>query len=248
MIPSSFVMVDKFPLTLSGKVDRKALPEPDKGRRELGKEYVAARTPTEQILADIWSQVLGVERIGIYDNFFDLGGHSLLATQAVSRIRDTFKIELPLRMIIQKPTIAGLASSIGEAKRERWSVKAHPLKPILREGDPPLSFAQERFWFLNQLEPSISAYNITTAVRIRGELNVGVLERCLNEIIRRHEVLRTSFRTVDGTPVQVISQKINPELKIEDLTKFSETDLEKEARRLVTDDAQKPFDFSEDLF
>jgi acyl-CoA synthetase (AMP-forming)/AMP-acid ligase II/acyl carrier protein len=112
MIPSSFVMLDEFPLTPSGKVDRKALPKPDKARPELGEEFVAPRTPTEQKLADIWAQVLGVERIGIYDDFFDLGGHSLLATQVVSRVRDAFNVELPIKRLIAEPTIAGIAESI----------------------------------------------------------------------------------------------------------------------------------------
>ena len=119
MVPAGFVLLDSFPLTPNGKVDRRALPSPDEARPELDKAFVEFRTPTEELLADIWAQVLGVERVGIYDDFFDLGGHSLLATQVVSRIRETFQVEMPLRRLFETPTVAGLAESLELSRRDR---------------------------------------------------------------------------------------------------------------------------------
>ncbi len=244
MVPSSFVTLDELPLTPSGKVDRKALPEPDKTRPELGREFVAPRTPTEEILSDIWAQVLGIEKVGVYDNFFELGGHSLLATQVVSRTRDAFKVELPLRNLIEKPTVARLAEIIDEEKKKGEELEGPPIKPIPRDIELPVSFAQERLWFLDQFDPGSSAYNMPVAVRVRGRLDVELLERSINEIIRRHGSLRTTFKSVDGKPVQVIAPELSFTLPVIDLSELPEEQRESRARTLAIEEFTKPFDLA----
>ena len=185
MVPAVFVLLDAFPLTANGKVDRRALPTPEGRRPELDEAFVACRTPTEELLADIWRQVLGVERVGIYDNFFQLGGHSLLATQVVSRIREAFQVEMPLRRLFETPTVAGLAESIEGGRGT--GLQAPPIVPVPRDGELPLSFAQQRLWFIDQLEPGSSVYNFPAAVRLKGPLNLVALKQSLNEIVKRHE-------------------------------------------------------------
>ncbi len=244
MVPAVFMMLDSFPLTPNGKVDRRALPFPGDARPELGKAFVEFRTPTEELLADIWAQVLGVERVGIYDDFFDLGGHSLLATQVVSRIRETFQVEVPLRRLFETPTVAGLAESLDLSHRDEQNLQQPPIQPVPRDGDLPLSFAQQRLWFIDQLDPGNSVYNFPVAVRLKGSLNPAALNRSLNEIVRRHEALRTTFSTLDGQPVQVIAPRLNITLPIVDLTKIPELERENEVQRLVVEEARRPFDLA----
>ena len=244
MVPAVFLTLDRFPLTPNGKVDRRALPVPTDTRPELGRAFVEFRTPTEELLVDIWSQVLEVERVGIYDDFFDLGGHSLLATQVVSRIRETFKLEMPLRRLFETPTVAGLAESLELSRRGDVSRQLTPIEPVPRDGDLPLSFAQQRLWFIDQLDPGNSVYNFPVAVRLKGVLNLAALERSLNEIVRRHEALRTTFSTVDGQPTQVIASRLSIGLPVVDLRKLSEVAAEKEVQRLVVEEARRPFDLA----
>ena len=169
MIPSAFVMLSDLPLTLNGKVDRKALPIPDMTRpKEMEEGFVAPGTPTEEILAEIWAEILKLEKVGIHENFFELGGHSLLATQVVSRVRGVFQVELPLRFFFESPTVAGLSERIEETRREKTGFQVLPILPIPRDGDLPVSFAQQRLWFLDQLEPNSSVYNIPSAQRLKG--------------------------------------------------------------------------------
>ena len=242
MVPAVFVLLEAFPLTANGKVDRHALPTPDGQRPELDEAFVAGRTPTEELLAEIWAQVLGVERVGIYDNFFQLGGHSLLATQVVSRIRQAFRVEMPLRRLFEAPTVAGLAETI-DADRGA-GLQAPPIVRIPRDGELPLSFAQQRLWFMDQLEPGGSVYNFPAAVRLKGPLDVAALRLSLNEIIRRHEVLRTTFAMVDGRPVQVIAPLLTLNLPILELRDLPEAEREAEVQRLATNEARRPFDLA----
>jgi amino acid adenylation domain-containing protein len=245
MVPALFVLLDTLPLTPNGKVDRRALPAPDRTRPELDKTFVAPRTPTEELLSEIWAQVLDIERVGIHDNFFDLGGHSLLATQVVSRIREAFQVELPLRRLFEVPTVAGLAESIEVADRAGQNLVAPPILPVPRDGNLALSFAQQRLWFIEQLAPGNSAYHIPAAIRLRGPLNLAALEQCLNQIVQRHESLRTTFAMVDGQPVQVIAPALTIELPVVDLRNLPEAERETEVRRLVTEGAMRPFDLSQ---
>ncbi len=195
----------------NGKIDRRALPAPDRTRPELDESYVGARTQTEKVLAEIWAKLLNVEQLGIHDDFFDLGGHSLLATQLVSRVRETFEVELPLRRLFETPTIVGLGESVEAARYAAPALSAPPIGPVSRNAELALSFAQHRLWFFGQLEPGISTYNMPAAVRLKGPLNLAALERSFNEIVNRHESLRTTFAMVDGPPTQVIA----PTLTIE---------------------------------
>ena len=204
MIPAAFVMLEEMPLTRNGKVDRRALPAPEEVRTGRRSDFVAPRTPVEEVLAGIWSDVLRTTRIGVNDNFFELGGHSLLAMQVVSRIREAFSVEIPVRAIFEKPTLAMLAAEVEQLMYQGGSLQAAPVVRTSRDIELPLSFAQQRLWFIDRLTPESPLYNMPMAVRLDGALNLDALERTLREIVRRHEVLRTNFVTVEGKPVQVI--------------------------------------------
>src|SRR6185369_13273961 len=204
MVPSAFVSLAALPLTSTGKVDRKSLPAPE--RQQPEEDWVAPRTPVEEVLAGIWAELLGLDRVGAVDHFFALGGHSLLATRVMSRLRGAFGVELPLRDLFEAPTVAGLAARVDAALHSLHSpqMPAPPLVPVPRHERLPLSFAQQRLWFIDQLEPGSPLYNMPVALRVEGPLDAGVLALCLGEIVRRHEALRTVFAVRDGAPMQVI--------------------------------------------
>jgi amino acid adenylation domain-containing protein len=243
MVPSGFVMLEAIPLTPNGKIDRRALPEPDTARPELESAYIAPRTAIEEVVAGIWTQVLGLEQVGMRDRFFDLGGHSLLATQVISRLREAFQVEIPLRSLFESPTVAGLAERIETACRAQQNLQIPPLVPVSREEKLPLSFAQQRLWFLDQLNPG-DAYNIPAAVRLVGALNIVALEQSFQEIIQRHEALRTIFATEAGQPVQVIIPSVTFKLPVIDL-RLPPSEREAEVLRLATEEAQRPFDLTQ---
>ena len=242
MVPAAFVVLDRLPLTPNGKLDRKALPAPDLASAE--ERYVAPRTPVEEVLAGIWAEVLRLERVGVEESFFELGGHSLLATRVVSRIRAVFAAELPLRALFEGPTVAELALRVEEVRRSELPVLP-PVVPVERTGALPLSFAQERLWFLDRLEPGSTTYNIPVAWRLGGALDEAALERSLGEIVRSHESLRTVFAEVDGAPVQVVASFGGFTLPVEDLSGLSEADRESALRRRANEEAGRPFDLSE---
>nr|QEO74542.1 condensation domain-containing protein [uncultured bacterium] len=244
MVPSAFVILEKFPLTPNGKVDRRALPAPELTRDNLTAHFIAPRTREEEIIAEIWSSVLNVKQIGVDDNFFQIGGHSLLATQAISRMRNVFKVEIPLLSLFETPTIAGLARTIEAAARAGSQLQQPPLIPVPRTAPLPLSFAQQRLWFIDQLEPGNAAYNVPAAVRLRGRLNIPALEQSLSEIARRHEVLRTSFALRDGVPVQIVHEAEPMKLGIIDLGGLEEGERVREAQRLASRESQEGFDLS----
>ncbi|KYC36320.1 hypothetical protein WA1_42115 [Scytonema hofmannii PCC 7110] len=240
MVPSAFVFLHTLPLTPNGKIDRRALPTPD-FQHELQQSFVAPRTPIEEMLASIWADVLRIELVGVHHNFFEMGGHSLLATQVISRVRDTMYVELPLRSLFESPTVASLAERVEIAIAPGQSIKVSPLLPISRAAEIPLSFAQQRLWFIEQFHQSSELYNIPLALRLSGQLNVAALESSLNEIICRHEVLRTNFTTIEGKPVQVIASTLNLKLQVVDLRHMRSSDIEVETQRLATTEAMKPF-------
>ncbi len=244
MVPSAFVEVSRLPLTPNGKVDRNALPEPDWTQRGTEATYIAPRTPVEEVLARLWSNVLGVGQIGIHDDFFALGGHSLLATQLVSRLRDAFQVDLPLRNIFESPTIATLAEQVESAQRTAAGVQAPPIRPVSRDRELPLSFAQQRLWFLDQLEPDSPFYNLAEAVRLSGPLDEASLIRSLNEVVRRHEALRTTFPTVNGQPRQVIAPALTLVLPLVDLSGLPAAAAEAEVARQARAEAQTPFNLA----
>jgi len=289
MVPAYFVMLQEFPLTSSGKINRLALPAPGKDAGAVS-DYVAPETAVERVLAGIFVEVLGVARIGALDNFFDLGGHSLMATQVASRIREAFRADLPVRSIFEEPTIRGLARSIlanqsdrrriertaelllelqGSADKQETTnltvaerIEGAAAKPgpvsHLRAAPPPqaparatrtlksapLSFAQQRLWFLDQFEPQSILYNLPAALRLKGRLNSAALEASLNEIVRRHESLRTTFGMVEERPVQTVHEAGAWDLSVNDLGQFPEDGREKIAARLMREAAEAPFDLS----
>ncbi|HEX5708019.1 MAG TPA: amino acid adenylation domain-containing protein, partial [Pyrinomonadaceae bacterium] len=243
MIPSAFVALDELPLLPNGKVDRRALPAPHAARPELEETFAAPRNQVEAMVTDIFAAVLGLERIGINDNFFDAGGHSLLATQVVSRLNEAFGVELPLRSMFEAPTASALAVRLS-AETGGAAADTRPIERVARDGGLPLSFVQQRLWFLDQLEPGNIAYNIPVAIRLAGGLDVATLERSLREIVNRHEALRTTFTTVDGQPVQVINPAGAWRLPLVDLRELAEDARETEARRMVNEEARLPFDLS----
>jgi amino acid adenylation domain-containing protein len=239
MVPTWIVVLDEMPLTTSGKINRRALPAPIQGASTT-EDYVAPRNAVEEVLAGIYRQVLGERQIGIHDNFFQLGGHSLLATQVIARVRKSFQAEVPLIRLFESPTVAALAVRIEAAIKTGHGLQVPFIERVSREVDLPLSFAQERLWFINQLEPDSAAYNVPLAVRLKGPLNIEALEQTLSEIVRRHEVLRTTFSMVEGRPVQVIAQAEPLILTRVDLSELSEAEREIEVKRLAAEDVERP--------
>jgi amino acid adenylation domain-containing protein len=245
MVPSAFVSLPALPLTPNGKIDRRALPTPDGARPELEHTFVAPRTPTEALLVELWNDVLGTERVGVHDNFFDLGGHSLLATQLVSRVRNALLVDLPLRDVFAAPTVAAMTEVIKTIRAgDHTQDDAPPLRPIEHAGPLPLSFSQERMWFLNQLDPGSPHYNMPSVLRVSGRLDTAAFERSLNTIIRRHEILRTTFTIAEGHPLQVIAPPTPLDMPCVDLRGLPAGEREAAAREFANAEAQTPFDLA----
>jgi amino acid adenylation domain-containing protein/non-ribosomal peptide synthase protein (TIGR01720 family) len=245
MVPAALVALPALPLTPNGKVDRKALPAPE--WESGGDRFLAPRTPVEEIVAGIWGEVLGLERVGTADHFFALGGHSLLATRVVSRLRAALGVEVPVRDLFAAPRLAGFAARVEAARRSGALSLAPPLVPVERDGDLPLSFAQQRLWFVDQLEPGSPLYNMSGALRIAGPLDGAVLARALSEIVRRHEALRTVFPAVEGSPVQVILPAEPFSLPVVDLSALpapADDAREGASAALLRAEAARPFDLA----
>ncbi|GAA2798137.1 amino acid adenylation domain-containing protein [Saccharopolyspora taberi] len=200
MVPSAVVVLKEFPVTPNGKVDRASLPVPDRSD-VVGAGFVAPRGPVEQAVAEVWAQVLGLDQVGVYDDFFALGGHSLLATQIMTRLRETFGVAVSLRELFESPTVAALAGVVTSASGRE---QAPPIPVVDRDGDLPLSFAQQRLWFLDQLSPGEATYNVPGMVRLSGAVDIDGLRWALDQIVTRHESLRTRFAVKDDVPVQVV--------------------------------------------
>jgi acyl carrier protein len=247
MVPQAFVVLDELPLTSNGKVDRRALSSAEHTRVEAEESYTAPRTALEELLISIWAEVLHAERVGIHDNFFNMGGHSLLATQLMSRVRATFKVELPVRVLFELPTVAGLAERIeSDLKEADGTTTIETITRAPRDGALPLSFSQQRLWFLDQLIPQSPFFNMPSVVRLVGRLNLKALEMTLSEIVERHESLRTNFAVVDGQSVQVISPPRPFKMQIIDLSGLPTEVREAEAQRLTAEEAQRPFNLRHD--
>jgi amino acid adenylation domain-containing protein len=248
MLPTAFMLLEALPLTAGGKVNRRALPAPDTARPEVDASYAAPRNPVQEVLAGIWSELLGVERIGIDDDFFQLGGHSLVVARLAARVRQVFAVELSLVEVFKKPTVAALAEAVERAQRGDAAAGPPELPPIgraPRDRPIPLSFPQERVWFLDQLSPGGNiAYNFQVTLWIRGALDLAVFHRTFDEIVRRHEVLRTSFPVVDGQPAQIIHPATPVDLPVLDLRHVPETERRDLAERIFAETAQVPFDLT----
>ncbi|MEA5561957.1 non-ribosomal peptide synthase/polyketide synthase [Planktothrix agardhii] len=244
MVPQAFVFLESLPLTTNRKVDRRALPAPnlEGDRRD---QYVAPRNAIEEMLLQIWTEVLKVGQVGIYDNFFEIGGHSLLATQLVSRIRSLFKIELPLRSLFAAATVAELAHLIEPLQQQNLTLTVPPILPRTKDGELPLSFAQQRLWFLDQLQPNSALYNIPMVLRLQGNLNQGALEQSLWSICDRHEVLRTNFVTINGQPTQII-QTTRETISVVDLQDLPIQEQAEKTQQLKQKQATQPFDLAKE--
>ena len=245
MIPAAYVVVDNLPITPHGKVDRNALPRLKLGLPEPGFGYTEPRTPIEEILVDIWRQVLRVDHIGRDDNFFDLGGHSLIATQVISRVKGMLKADLPVSSLFENPTVSALAELVGRARGTRL-VDAPPIVPVSRDGQIPLSLTQQRMWVLQQLEPHSTAFNISVGIRLAGHLNQAALGQALAAIIARHEVLRMTIPTKDGQPVQSISEARGSVLPVVDTGELPEESRQIERTRLTREEQEVWFNLETD--
>ncbi|WP_229506533.1 non-ribosomal peptide synthetase [Massilia sp. BJB1822] len=242
MVPSAFVMLEAFPLTPNGKLDRKALPAPDQGEI-VSRTYAAPQGEVEQVLADIWQELLGIGEVGRDDHFFELGGHSLLAVQLVSRVRQTLDAELPLRALFAQPTLAALATAVAQAQQAALPA----IDRADRSGALPLSWSQQRLWFLAQLDAAAGqAYHLPAALRLQGALNGPALRATLDRLVARHEVLRTTIVSQDGQPVQVIGEaETGFALDEQDLSGLHGHEQEAAVNRFCMDEALAPFDLAQ---
>jgi amino acid adenylation domain-containing protein len=245
MLPAAFVLLEALPLTVNGKLDRAALTHLGSAAFAPSREFLAPRTPVEETVAGIWTEVLRVPRVGAQDNFFELGGQSLLATQVISRLREAFAVEVPVRALFQHARLSELAEVVEAALlHSKGMNEAPPMERVPRDSNLPLSFAQERLWFIDRLRPGLTAYNIFGAVRMRGQLDVPVLERSFSELIRRHEVLRTTFTESAGRPAQVIRPAADLPIPLVDLREVPAPQRGVLAQRLGNEEAERPFDLS----
>jgi acyl carrier protein len=237
------------------------LSQPTHPRPGLSHAYITPRNEIEQAIADIWQEILGIEKVGIHDDFFELGGHSLMATQLMSRVRTSFGVELPLQNLFASPTIESLSKSVQAALLSQPSAAKSDLKALreeavrtqepnvisrqLQQNAAPLSFGQQRLWLLDQLQQDSCAYNEAAAMRLVGCLNVAALEQALNEIVRRHEALRTTFSVVDGQPVQVITPSLTMDLPVMNLGELPESVRSQKVQQLIAEWSQQRFDLAQ---
>ncbi|MFD7432651.1 amino acid adenylation domain-containing protein [Streptomyces sp. NPDC059818] len=243
MIPAAFVPLDRIPLTPNGKTDRRALPAPASDRSELGAVYTAPRTETERTVAGVWAQVLGIDTVGVDDDFFALGGHSLLATQVVSRLRRRLGVDIPVRTLFSAPTPALLAAAVADLD----DVGISRIPAVPRDGNPlPLSFAQQRLWFLDQLEPGRAEYLLPFAFRVHGPIDVDALDTAFTALVSRHEILRTRFGTDDaGSPVQSIPPEEPVTVLVRDLRAVADVqDRDDACAAVLAEDALRPVDLT----
>ncbi|HYG61393.1 MAG TPA: amino acid adenylation domain-containing protein [Thermoanaerobaculia bacterium] len=242
MVPSAFVRLESLPRTLTGKLDRRALPDPDRLAARLGAERLAPRTPLEEKLGALFQELLGVPEVGVRESFFALGGHSLLAAQLLARIRAELGVEVPLGRIFEAATVESLAGEVARLQAGHPAVTGIPLLP---EADSyPLSFAQQRLWLVDQVETESSFYNIAAAVRLLGRLRVPLLRQALDEVVRRHESLRTVFAADRGRPRQIVRPPAPVALPVADLSGLPEGARLEEARRRAAAVAAGAFDLA----
>jgi amino acid adenylation domain-containing protein len=234
MVPSAFVVLGAMPMTTTGKVDRNALPKPDFAA--AASEYVAPRDAVEQSVADVFQQVLRLEKVGVHDDFFALGGHSLLAMQVVSRLQAAMGIELPVRAVFECPTVAMLAARVRAAAAS--TSRAPEIARVSRDKPLPASFAQARLWFLEQLQSGGATYNVPLVLRLEGALDEAILERALSALVERHETLRTTFVALEGEPHQVV----HPPSAVK-MSRVEASSAEA-AREAVSREAHAPFDLA----
>ena len=244
MIPSTFLILPAFPLTPTGKIDRRAIPAPEDFQQELAETYVAPRNELELQLAKIWEQVLGVHSIGINDNFFELGGHSLLAIQVISRITQISKVDLSLRQLFATPTIESLSTWIESNSNLETQLTTEKIKSVSRKNNIPLSYNQEGLWFLWLLEPNSNAYNMSRSYEITGELDIKAFSQSWTNVVQRHEPFRTTFRTLNGQSMQVINEPEKIELPVIDLQDLPIDERQEFVNQLQQEINQESFDLT----
>jgi len=241
MIPAFFIKIDKIPITQNGKIDRKNLGSLSIESHNYQNEYIAPSSASEETLCNIFSQVLDISRIGVNHNFFEMGGHSLLATKCISRIRESFGIDVPLNILFEYDNIQSIATYIDRLNNDKKQFNQSPIPIVSRTNNIPLSFAQERLWFLDQLDPSNSVYNIPSVVKIHGKLIIDRFEESLNIIIQRHEILRTLIQTVDGQAFQNIVNDFKTKVGLIDLTDLSIKERNLELLDIIRYESNNPF-------
>ena len=241
MVPALFVTLDLLPLTPNGKIDRRALPAP--GRDALQRaEHVAPRDDSERALCELWAELLGLERVGVHDNFFDLGGHSLLATRMVSQLRQRLGRELPLRALFEQPTVAELALRLAAGPAHPPVEQAPAPIAVDRSGVLPLSYAQQRLWFIDRLQGGSPEYNMPAAFRLDGALDEAAFQYALDTLLSRHEVLRTRIVEHDGIAHQQVQPAMPVSIARHDLSDLPADQREARLQALVQADARAPFD------
>jgi amino acid adenylation domain-containing protein len=241
MIPAYFIRLEKIPLTANGKIDRRALPRPTLDTIMAGAEYAAPVGETEQRMAGIWQEILGIDRIGREDDFFESGGDSILATRCIARLREEFQVDISLRKIFECPSIKALSKEVAAAAAHRQGALA--IKKAPRDGHIPLSFPQERLWFLQELDAGSVAYFVPRVIRMKGKLQAALIERTFTEIIRRHEIMRTVFANVDGQPVQQIRSPYPFKIPVMDWSGFEKEEQEQRVSAFLNDEGRRSFDF-----
>ncbi|MCU4528553.1 hypothetical protein KTI57_18425, partial [Acinetobacter pittii] len=247
MVPGTVILINEFPLTPNSKIDRLALLKIDSTNKNEREESDVALTDLQSRIARIWERLLKIDRIGIKDNFFEYGGHSLLGVRLIAHIQRELEFEIPINVLFDEPTIEGIASYIEEerAKKKLEDNNKAKIKRGTRSTNVPMSFAQERLWFLEQLSSSTALYNIPMVMRLNGPLNTEALEWALNELVKRHEVLRTGFSLEDDNPVQVINHEVFLDLPFIDLSGLPEAERESEIERIIGTDSKRPFDLGQ---
>jgi amino acid adenylation domain-containing protein len=245
MVPSAYIRMERWPLTSSGKVDRLRLPAPAVGARD-GRPFVAPRTPVEELIAGYWGELMQLSEVGVDDNFFDLGGHSLLAARLIARLRRELRADVHVQDVFESPTVASLAAKVEARRRSGQHAAAEPIERGAADGAGRLSYAQQRLWFLHRLKPDSPFYNLPLAARLRGSLNVAALADSLNEIARRHEVLRTRFVEIDGEPRHLVDETTTATFALVDVSDAAEDEREERAQQALREAVRVPFDLAND--
>ncbi|OCR26281.1 peptide synthase [Pseudomonas syringae] len=238
MVPAQLMRLAQMPLSPSGKLDRRALPEPHWQQRV----HVEPRSELEQQIAAIWREVLGLQQVGLNDDFFALGGHSLLATQIVSRVRQACDVELPLRVLFDASELGAFAEQVARIQLAGDSNRQQPIQRVDRSQPVPLSYSQQRMWFLWQLEPDSPAYNVGGMARLRGVLDISRFEAALQALIARHETLRTTFPSVDGVACQQVAAESTVHMQWQDFSSLSQSAREQQLQAFADAQAHAPFD------
>jgi amino acid adenylation domain-containing protein len=244
MVPATFVELEKLPLTPNGKIDRKALPVPE--RRRANEGYEMPRTPAEEVLVEIWAKVLGLDRVGIHDNFFEIGGNSIHSIRIVALAREAgFLLDDRIRTLFENPTVAALAEKAQSMHQGSSGLDVPEITPALRRSEYPLSFAQERLWYIDQMEPGTAAYNVPRILKLRGAFNLEAFTRAVEEVMRRHDSLRTGFQFKETGPVQIIRPVAMKVLHVFDFMDVGPDIREIEIQALFSRETLRRFDLAE---